>query len=93
MIDPIIGTRNGLAEFPKLMSLHFNRLSFVASFVLDLTTEMPNIRYITTANCVTSNDDEDARIGKESRCNCLFLGQPIRRRRRPVEEAVTSELF
>jgi len=59
--------------------------------VLYLTAEILKTRYITTVNCVTSNDDEDVRVDKESRCNCLFLGR--NRRRRPVEEAVTSELF
>lgn len=54
-------------------------------------SKTPKIRYI--ANCVTANDKNDVRVGKESRCNCLFLGRPIRGRRRPVEEAVTSELF
>lgn len=48
---------------------------------------------VTLPSCVTPDGDEDARVGEESRCNycLLFLGRPIRQR--PVEEAVTSELF
>ena len=44
-------------------------------------------------NCVTSNDN--ARIERESRCNCLFLGQPMDLVPvyRLLEETVTSELF
>jgi len=96
MTNPIMGARDGLTELSKLTlsrGWHFNRPSFAAVFaLLNLTAGIPETRYITMANCVTPNDDENTRIGKESRCNCLFLGRPIRRRR-PVEEAVTSELF
>jgi len=68
------------------------QLAFFRSFICVLyLTEMLKIRHITTANYVTTNDDEDTRVGKESRCNCLFLGR--NRRRRSVEEVVTSELF
>lgn len=62
-------------NFPRQnrRGLHFRPFSsyFIASFV-PLTVKIER-RYITS--CVTSNDNEDARVGKESRCNCLFLGR------------------
>lgn len=65
---------DGLKEFSEAELSRFASQTdfFIASFVLTAKNEM---RYITSANCVTSNDNEDARVGKESRCNCLFLGR------------------
>lgn len=65
LINPIMGGRDGSAELSELMSSrgwHFNRLLFAVSFaLLNLTAEIPETRYITAANCVMPNDDEDVR--------------------------------
>lgn len=69
---------NGLDEPPESKS---SRLTFQAilfhSFIRQLNFNgrlKPETRYITSANCVTPNDDEGARVGKESRLQLPLPG-------------------